>query len=81
MKATIETRLNLDYDANRVKKQFDAIIDFILYSKNEKQLSDIVNKINSDDDNDFYHFNLRVTGNYFVVRQQGFKEIIISVKL
>ena len=81
MKATIETRLNLNYDANRVKKQFDAIIDFILYSKNEKQLSDIVNKINSDGNSEFYHFNFSFTGNYFVVRQQGFKEIIISVKL
>ena len=81
MKATIETRLNLNYDANRVKKQFDAIIDFILYSKNEKQLSDIVNKINSDGNSEFYHFNFRFIGNYFVVRQEGFKEIIISVKL
>ena len=81
MRATIETRLNLDYDANRVKKQFDAIIDFILYSKDEEQLSDIVNKINSDDDNDFYHFNFRFIGNYFVVRQEGFEKDIVTVEL
>ena len=81
MRATIETRLNLDYDANRVKKQFDAIIDFILYSKDEEQLSDIVNKINSDGNSEFYHFNFRFIGNYFVVRQEGFKKDIVTVEL
>ena len=81
MKATIESRLNLDYDASRVRSQFNDIIDFILFAKDENHLRNIVQKINADEDNDFFHFEMGFGGNHFWVKQKGFGERRIFVEL
>lgn len=81
MKVTIENRLNLDYDASRVRSQFNDIIDFILFAKDENHLRNIVQKINADEDNDFFHFEMGFGGSHFWVKQKGFEKRILFVEL
>lgn len=79
MKATIESRLNLDYDMDRVKRQFDKIIDIILFSKDRIQLKDILSR--DDIEDDLCHFEWGFGGSHFWVNQKGFGERRIFVEL
>lgn len=81
MKAVIESRLNLDYDMSRVKNQFDKLLDIILFAKDSKHLREIIGKVEADKDNGFFHFDFGFGGNHFWVKQKGFENRVIFVKL
>lgn len=77
MKATIENRLNTNYDEARVMKQFYKIIDIILFAEDELHLQDIMESESFTED--LFHFEWGFGGNHFWVKQKEFDARIVIV--
>ena len=77
MKATIENRINTDYDGNRVLNQLNKIIDIILFAEDELHLQDIMK--NESYTEDLFYFEWGFGGNHFWVKQKEFSQRIVIV--
>ena len=77
MKATIENRLNTNYDEVRVKVQFYKIIDIILFAEDELHLQDIMESESFTED--LFHFEWGFGGHHFWVKQKGIEARIVIV--